>query len=556
MGSTLNDLHFATAFEAVADRIGNRTALVCGNHSQTWQAFDERAARLARFLVERGVSADAKVGLYLHNSNEYLEAQFAIFKVRGVPVNVNYRYKADELVYLLENSDAEVVFFQACYAMRIWEIYKRVPGVKAWVQIDDGTESVLNFAVDYEQMIRDHAPMDRIARDSTDRYMLYTGGTTGMPKGVMYEQGQFVRAMLANVRQLGLDVPRTIDEITATVDAIAAQDATPTTLAACPLMHGTGMWIGAMAPLLMGGTVVTINKLGLEPDLLWGEVERLRVTDVVIVGDAFAKPMLKALDDAVRRNNAYDISSLRQITSSGVMWSAEVKQALLEHHDMTLLDTMGSTEGGMGSSVVKRGEAASTAKFKLNRGVKVFTDDGHEVEPGSGEIGKLATRGLVPVGYYKDPEKSAATFPVIDGVRYSIPGDYATVAADGTITLLGRGSLCINTAGEKVYPEEVEEAVKRHPGIDDCLVVGVADDRFGQRVVAIAAQGVAHGAAQGAAQGAVQSAVDEAALIEHTKEHLAGYKVPKQVIFVDRVRRAANGKADYKWAQRVADNAA
>ena len=224
------------------------------------------------------------------------------------------------------------------------------------------------------------------------------------------------------------------------------------------------------------------------------------------------------------------------------MWSKEVKQGLLAHHDMTLLDTMGSTEGGMGASVATRDAPAETAKFKLSAGVRVFADDGSEVVPGSGVTGRIATSGLVPLGYYKDPEKSAATFKEIDGVRYSFPGDYASVEADGTITLLGRGSNCINTAGEKVYPEEVEEAIKRHPEIVDCLVVGLKDERFGQRIVAVASRdsGIA---------------LEEEQLIDFARDHLAGYKLPKQVLFVDEVRRAANGKADYKWANQAAERA-
>jgi fatty-acyl-CoA synthase len=250
--------------------------------------------------------------------------------------------------------------------------------------------------------------------------------------------------------------------------------------------------------------------------------------------------LLAALDEAERRGHPYDLGSLRQITSSGVMWSAEVKQGLLRHHDMVLADIMGSTEGGMGSSLTSRASTSATARFDLSDGVAVFTDDGRRVQPGSGEIGRLATSGFVPLGYYKDPQKSAETFREIDGTRYSFPGDYATVEADGSITLLGRGSVCINSAGEKVFPEEVEEAVKRHPAVVDCLVVGVPDTRFGERVVAVAAC---------AEDG---QPAEEAEVIDFTRAHLAGYKLPKHVLFVDQVRRAPNGKADYKWAKRVA----
>ena len=536
------ELHFASVWETISDLIPDRPALISGNTTRTWREYDDRAARIAALLDAHGIGHDAKVGIYLHNSNEYLEAQYGIFKVRGVPINVNYRYKADELVYLLENADAEAVFFQACYAARIWEIRNRLPKVKLYVQVDDGTEALLADAVDYERAIRDHRPLERVERSSNETYMLYTGGTTGMPKGVMYTHGQFISVMMGAVQSMGLSVPSSVEDIPAVIEAVRDADAFTVSLAACPLMHGTGMWLGSMVPLLTGGTVVTIPKLGLDPHLIWSEVERNRCTSVTIVGDAFAKPMLDALDDAAKRGNPYGLSSLGSIVSSGVMWSTEVKEGLLAHHDMRLVDAMGSTEGGIGSSVASREEHTQTARFQINPGVKVFADDGHEVVPGSGEMGKLATSGLVPVGYYKDPEKSAATFREIDGVRYSFPGDYATVEPDGTITLLGRGSNCINTAGEKVYPEEVEEAVKRHPSIYDCLVVGLTDERFGQRVVAVASV-------------EERERVDEQGLIDFTRDHLAGYKLPKQVVFVEEVRRAPNGKADYKWARTQAERA-
>jgi fatty-acyl-CoA synthase len=336
-----------------------------------------------------------------------------------------------------------------------------------------------------------------------------------------------------------LEPPATIEALP---EYLASVPKPPISLVACPLMHGTGIWLGAMVPMSAGGTVVLTSKLGLDPDLLWGLVEENGVTDMVIVGDAFARPLVNALDDAEKRGHAYDISSLQRITSSGVMWSSEIKQGLLRHQDMILHDIMGSSEGGMGASVTTREGAAKTAKFELNEGVAVFTDDGRRVEPGSGEIGKIATSGSVPIGYYKDPVKSAETFREIDGERYSFPGDYAQVEADGSIALLGRGSVCINTAGEKVFPEEVEEAVKLHPAVSDCLVVGVPDERFGERVVAVASYRSGE-------------SCDESAVIDVTRDHLAGYKLPKHVLFVDQVQRAPNGKADYKWAKRAAEAA-
>ncbi len=529
--------HFATAWEQVADQFPQRIAAIGDKGELRWADYENRAARVAALLSAHGIGADSKAGLYLHNSNEYLEAQFGIFKVGGCPINVNYRYTADELVYLLDNADAEAVFFQACYAMRIWEIKDKLPKVKLFVQIDDGTEALMDFAVDYERSIRDHAPAPRVDRDPEGVYMLYTGGTTGMPKGVMYPVGMFAYYFIGmGAAGRELTPPETMAEY---ADFLAAIEDPPVTLVGCPLMHGTGCWLGAMLPMLLGGTVVTTSHLGLDPDQLWRLAGQHRVTDIVIVGDTFAKPMLAALDAAEKRGSPYDLSSVKQMMSSGVMWSAETKQGLLRHHDMILADIMGSTEGGMGSSITTREASVATAKFEMNDGVKVISDDGRIVAAGSGEIGKVATSGFVPLGYYKDPEKSAATFKEIDGVRYSFPGDYATVEADGSITLLGRGSVCINTGGEKVFPEEVEEAVKRHESVYDCLVVGVPDDRFGERVVAV----TSFREGQEAAEGEV---------IDFTRDHLAGYKLPKQILVVDTVRRAPNGKADYKWAKQAA----
>ena len=534
------DFHFASAWEVVADTFPDRTAVVSDGRRLSWHSFENRAARIAQVLTDYGLGVDSKVGIYLHNSSEYLESQFGIFKIRGCPINVNYRYKSDELVYLLDNADAEAVIYQASYAMRIWEIRDQLPKVKVFIQVDDRTEALLDGAIDFEATLMRADPMPRIERPSDDVYMLYTGGTTGMPKGVMYPGGEFC-ANFITMGAVGREQvpPASMAEYG---DYLRAIEAPPVFLPACPLMHGTGMWLGCFVPLLAGGTVVLTSKLGMDPDLLWGLVEENQVTDVVIVGDAFARPMLAALDDAQRRGHAYDLSTIERISSSGVMWSAEIKQGLLRHHDMVLTDIMGSTEGGMGTSITSREGTAATAKFQLNAGVAVFTDDGVRVEPGSGEVGKLATSGAVPLGYFKDPAKSAETFKTIDDVRYSFPGDYATVEEDGSITLLGRGSACINTAGEKVFPEEVEEAVKMHPAVADCLVVGMPDERFGARVVAIASY-------------LSGESCEESALIDFTRDHLAGYKLPKSVIFVDHVQRLPNGKADYKWAKRAAEAA-
>jgi len=536
------ETHYATLWERISDTIPDRIALICGEVKRSWREYDDRASRLASEMAKAGLGSDSKVGLYLHNSNEYLEAQYATFKIQGVPVNVNYRYKEEELIYLLDNSDAEAIFYQGCYSDQITSIKDKLKKVKLFIQIEDSSKDLVEFALDYEEVIEVNKPMERIKRSGENIYMLYTGGTTGMPKGVMYQHEGFLTAMLNTGGAWGfLPIQEKVDleEITSVISDLSEQDNLPISLPACPLMHGTGMWLGALIPLISGGTVVTIPELGLDPNNLLKTAEEHEVNNLIIVGDAFAKPILDALDNAEKEGSPFNLKNLNMIASSGVMWSSEVKEGLLKHNDMVLVDAMGSTEGGMGSSRATREEPAPTAKFILNPGTIVISDEGNIVEPGSGEMGKIGTSGLVPIGYFKDPEKSAETFKEVDGIRYSFPGDYALVEEDGTITLLGRGSNCINTAGEKVYPEEVEEAVKRHPSIFDCLVVGVSDERFGQRVVALAST-------------EKDTSLDEQELISFTREHLAGYKLPKQVLFVEEVMRAPNGKANYKWAKERA----
>ena len=535
------EAHYATILEKNADTIPDRIALICGEVTRTWKEYDERAARLANMLSSYGLGTDSKVGLYLHNSNEYLEAHFAAFKISGVPINVNYRYKEEELIYLLDNSDSEAVFFQGCYQDQIKRIKDKLPKIKVYIQIPDGTEQ-LNFAENFDEIIKTHKPMDRYRRGEDNIYMLYTGGTTGMPKGVMYTHGGHVRNMLAAARAWNMvpfDKSLTIDDLHLEIKKLSDSNQLMINLPACPLMHGTGMYVGGLIPHLTGGCTVTIPQLGFDPDYFLKEVERTQATNLIIVGDAFARPILDALDLASLKGSSYNLSSVKSIISSGVVWSSEVKEGLLKHQDFELIDSMGSSEGGMGTSRTSRKVTSETAKFQLSPGVIVITDEEEHVEPGSGVVGKIGTSGLVPEGYYKDPEKSAETFKEFEGKRYSFPGDYATVEKDGSITLLGRGSNCINTAGEKVYPEEVEEAIKNNSAIYDCLVVGLKDDKFGQRVVALASINQGY-------------EIKEKELIAHTREHLAGYKTPKQILFVPEIIRATNGKADYKWANEKA----
>ena len=533
------NLDFASVWEMISDIIPENDALISGDEVVSWKYYDLKSSKIATALTNAGLSANSKAGLYLNNSNEYLIGQNAIFKIGGVPINVNYRYVAEELIYLLNNSDSEAVFYHACYSKRIKEIAEALPNIKAWIEVADGTESHFDNAIKYEDLLDTCDPMERIHRDPNTIYMLYTGGTTGMPKGVMYKQGEFLVFLFRTLKAMGYDVPEDINNLEEQIHNFKRDNTFIKSLVGCPLMHGTGMWLGAFLPLLLGGTAITSKNLGFDADQLWTQVEDTKTSNIVIVGDAFAKPMLDALDRASIEGKPYDLSSVKVIISSGVMWSEEVKNGLLKHHDMQLMDTMGSTEGGMGSSISTRDNPPKTAKFSLNPGVIVIADDGEILEPGSTKVGLIGTSGLVPVGYYKDEKKSAETFKEVNGIRYSFPGDYAKLEEDGTITLLGRGSNCINSAGEKIYPEEVEEAIKRNQEVFDCLVVGIEDEKFGQKVVAVVSI-------------EKNNEISEANLVESTREFIAGYKLPKKVIFVEKVQRAPNGKANYKWAKSVA----
>ena len=538
------ELHLATIWEHISDLVPNELACISGDEKKTWSEYEKTSARIASFLNKRGVKKDTKVGLYLFNCSEYLTSQFAIMKVMGVPINVNYRYQSDELVYLFDNSDSEVVFFHESYSDQVKQVYKKLPGVKTWIQIGGVKDTEINGCFSYEEIISSNDPMERIVRDEDNIYMIYTGGTTGMPKGVMYNHGEFSVAMYGGLKSQGYEVPdmrfrENIKDLKEIIIKKSKSNDLTRCLIACPLMHGTGMFLGGFMTHCLGGSIITIPEIGLNPEKILSEISITGANNLVIVGDAFAKPLLRELDAGKEKAEPYDISSLNIIISSGVIWSAEVKQGILEHHDVKLFDSMGSSEGGMASSVSSRKKSVKTAKFKINPDVIVLGDDGAIVEPGSGIRGLVGTSGIIPQGYYKDPVKSAQTFKEVHGKRYSFPGDYALVEEDGSITLLGRGSNCINSAGEKIYPEEVEEALKLNINIDDVLVVGVDDEKFGQKVVAVASFNEGMG-------------IEEHALREETKKHLSSYKVPKNIKFVDKVNRAPNGKADYKWAAELA----
>ncbi len=521
--------NYADVWEAIADTQPSAPALVQGERRISWGEMDRRADGVARWLLAQGLSHQDKVALYLYNCPEYLEGLFAVVKIAAVPVNTNYRYAEDELVYLWDNADAVAVVFHGAFTGRIERIRTRTPKVRAWLWVDDGTAPCPPWACRYEDAAESADGRRRTpwARSADDLVLLYTGGTTGMPKGVMWRQDDlFARTNASGFRPF--DESRGVEGVTATLESNGPGMAL---LPACPLMHATG-GLTAMECLDEGGRVVMLEGRHFDPVELFDTVEREKVNGIVIVGDPFARPMLRALDADPDR---WDLSSVLGILSSGAMWSEEVKEGLLRHRPETvLLDYFSSTEAiGLGMSTSSGSTATKTAEFVLGRDVEVLGPDGQPVEPGSGTVGVLAVAGRNPIGYYKDEEKSTSTFVVRDGVRFSVPGDHARVHSDGSIQLLGRGASSINTGGEKVFPEEVEEALKTHPAIRDAAVVGVPDPVLGEMVVAAVEP-----------CGDERPAEDE--LIAHVKARMAGFKAPRRVRVVPSVGRSPSGKLDYR----------
>jgi fatty-acyl-CoA synthase len=514
--------NLADLFERVADTVPNALALVCGSRRLTYAEFDERATRLAHALAADGVRAGDHVALYCYNSTEYLEGMLAAFKLRAVPINVNYRYVEEELQYLLDDADVVAVVHDDEFAPKLATIASRLPRLRTSLAIGAPYEAALAAA----SGVRDFDP-----RSADDLYILYTGGTTGMPKGVMWRQEDLFFGALGGAAGSGTPIT--------TPEEVAERCLTPRTkcVPACPFMHGTAHWM-AFSALFTGGSVIIPSEHHLDPLALLDLIAREEANFLVIVGDAFARPLVDTL--ATAKGAAIDLAPLRVLLSGGAILSPALKHALLQHlPNLLVVDGYGASEtGGQGQSIaVRGGDVPSAPRFAVGDDTRVLDEALQLAAPGV--TGRLARRGSIPLGYYKDPEKTAATFPVVDGVRWAVPGDHAIVGDDGLITLLGRGSVSINTGGEKVYPEEVEAVLKGHPAVFDAIVVGVPDDRFGERIVAVVQ-------ARPDAQPSLET------LQQHAREHLAGYKVPRDLVLVDRVQRSPSGKPDYRWAREAA----
>jgi 3-oxocholest-4-en-26-oate---CoA ligase len=527
--------NFATVLETVADARADRTAVTCGNRSLTWGELDERASRLASFLAGRGVGAQAPVAIALHNGIEYLETVFAVLKVQAIPVNVNYRYQLDEMRQLFDDAQVAAVICDSALAARVSQAR---PPHTPLLQVGGAPAAPLTS---YERVIETTAPLPRAARGA-GRWLMYTGGTTGQPRGVLTSHSWLYSVACANgFRLIGEPVPDSLGSLREVIQRLGGRDAM-VCLPASPLMHATGMYT-TLGALLAGGRVVYLTGRSYDPGELARTVAEQRVDTVAIVGDVFARPLADVLDRAARAGQPYDLSSLRRMLSVGVTWSADSKRRLLRHGDFVCRDLIAASEGGpFAVSETRRGDHAVTSRFSLMPGVRVIDGAGRDVVPGSGQVGMLAAPADDEIRYLGDDARTAQTFRTFDGQRWAVPGDLASLEADGSVTFLGRGSSVINTGGEKVFAEEVEHVLIEHPGVRDALVVGLPDQRWGQRVTAVVER--------------AGTGVTADALVAHVARRLADYKKPRSVVFVPRVRRSPSGKADLRWARAVAAGAA
>ncbi len=525
--------NFASLWELVADTVGQRVAIVHGERKRTWADFDGRASRLASALAELGVGQGTTVAVNLRNCIENMEALFAAFKLRAVPFNVNFRYREKELSYLLQDAKPRAIVYDHAFRDRVLPSIGR-SGLPVHPIEVHGEEPPAGETSSFEALIAGHGPAPRVPRSGADELIIYTGGTTGFPKGVVWPHASLLRLPVID----GAPVS-TIEEFK---QAVGTPDAAAVRLVIAPLMHAAGI-LAASGALTTAETVVFCTSPRFDPHEVLTLIERHRVTAFSVIGDAIARPLLDALEEAAANGRPYDLSSVETVMNTGGIWSAPVKKGLLRYGRFTIVDSLSATEaGGFATAEASAPDRIETARFRLGPNTRVLNGEGKDVVPGSGEIGMLATTGRLPKGYLNDPEKSAAAWPVVDGVRYAMPGDLATVEPDGTITFLGRGSEVINTGGEKVFAEEVETVILSHPAVRDAIVVGLADERWGSRVTAVVA----------VRAGCTLTGQE---LIDHVGRQLADYKRPRQVVFAGEVPRSPTGKADRPAARRLAQEA-
>ena len=528
------EFNLANLFEAAVDAYPEREYLVANGERRTYAEMEARANQLAHFLQGRGIGPGDHVGIYAYNSVEWVEAAWAVFKLRAIWININYRYVHDELRYLLTNADLKAIVHQREFSPLVAALLPELPELRHVVVVEDGSAvEPTPGAIEYEEaLFRQSDQRDFEPRSGDDLYILYTGGTTGMPKGVVWRHEDVFYALGG-----GTD-PVTNTRVTDPAVMVAkGAGGAMTHLPVAPLMHGATQWC-VMGQSFVGSKIVLMAKF--DPHEVWRLVDEEKVNSVMITGDAMGKPLVESLDDP---GTNHDLSSLIAVVSSAALFSAPVKDDFFDHlPNILITDAVGSSEGGNnGMTVVTKGNTAMKSGPTVHLlGETVVFDEGLElVEPGSGVIGKIARSGDIPQGYYNDPKKTAEVFIEVQGTRYVMPGDFATVEADGSITLLGRGSIVINSGGEKIFPEEVESAVRSHPDVMDAIVCGAPDERWGQTVAAIVQPRVGH------------EAPTLESLQEYCRASIAGYKLPRRLHVVEEIERAPSGKPDYRWAAGI-----
>lgn len=528
-------LNIADLAEHAIDAVPDRTALIGGDQQLTYAQLEEKANRLAHYLIDNGVKKGDKVGLYCRNRIEIVIAMLGIVKAGAILVNVNFRYVEGELKYLFDNSDMVALVHERRYADRVDNVLPETPNVKTVLAVEDGSDDDFQRygGIEFYSALAQGAPeRDFGPRSADDIYLLYTGGTTGFPKGVMWRHEDIYRVLFG-----GTDFA-TGEPLADEYDLAkqAAANAPMIRYPIPPMIHGatqSATWMSLFA----GQTVVLIPEFNAEE--VWPTIAEHKVNLLFFTGDAMARPLLDALLAHQDQGNEYDLSSLFLLASTAALFSTSLKEKFLELlPDRIITDSIGSSETGFGgTSIVAKGQSHTGGpRVTIDKNTVVLDDEGNAVAPGSGVRGIIAKHGHIPVGYFKDEKKTAETFKTINGVRYAIPGDYAEVEADGSVTMLGRGSVSINSGGEKIYPEEVEAALKGHPDVFDALVVGVPDPRFGQHVAAVVHARV----------GTRPTLADLDAFV---RNEIAGYKVPRSLWLVDEVKRSPAGKPDYRWAK-------
>jgi acyl-CoA synthetase (AMP-forming)/AMP-acid ligase II len=525
--------NIADLFEHAVDYFPDRLAVACGDDEATYAQLEEQANRLAHHLAGQGVTTGSHVGMCTRNRLQAIVTMLAVYKLRAALINVNFRYTASEMRYVLDNADVVALVHERMFSDRVEQALPDAPSVKHVVVIDDESEQPYTGILWDDALAGGSPARDFEERSGDDLYLLYTGGTTGMPKGVMWRHEDVWRTLGGGINFVtGEPLQNEWEQAEAGKNSNGM-----VRLCLAPLIHGNAQWAGLMA-LFGGDCVVLLPQF--DPVEVWKAVERRKVNVVVLIGDAMARPMIEAF-----KAGSYDVSSVFAISSSAALFSQSVKNEYLELLPNTVItDAIGSSETGfMGIGMITKDseQGIGGPRVSAGRDTIVIDEYNNPIPAGSDQIGRLARGGHIPLGYYKDPEKTARLFVEVDGRRYTVPGDFARHEADGTITLLGRGNTCVNTGGEKVFPEEVEAALMSHPDVFDVLVIGVPDERLGQRVAAVVEP----------RPGATPVAEE---LIEHARREVAGYKVPRSIWLVDKVQRLATAKADYKWASEYAAN--